>query len=130
MSSVEVSIFKDRATGDPVEAKYIVHGSAKSWANLDGTGTIALRDSLNVSSVVDNGVGDYGFSFTNAMATDNYTVAGTCGNSIGAASTGTAIRPYGELATALVINTHALTGVSVFTFDPTRTYLQVHGDLA
>ena len=50
----------------------LVRGTAASWANLDGTGTIALRDSENVSSVVDNGTGDYTFNLSNAAANVNY----------------------------------------------------------
>jgi hypothetical protein len=72
MSNLSLSTLIDRATGDTVEAKYIVHGSAKAWANLNGTGTIALRDSFNVSSVVDNGTGDYTFNFSNAMSNANF----------------------------------------------------------
>jgi hypothetical protein len=56
--------------------KSLVRGVASAWANLNGTGTIALRDSLNVSSVVDNEVGDYSFNLTNFMAATNYTVSG------------------------------------------------------
>jgi hypothetical protein len=67
-NKVLTNTFEHRATGDSVPAQYLVHGSAKAWANLNGTGTIALRDSLNVSSVVDNGVGQYQYNLTNAMA--------------------------------------------------------------
>jgi hypothetical protein len=63
--------------------KSLVRGVASAWANLDGTGTIALRDSLNVSSVVDNGTGDYTKNFTNAMANANYsTVFGVSANTL------------------------------------------------
>jgi hypothetical protein len=47
----------------------------KVWVNFDGTGTIAIRDSFNVSSLIDNGTGDYTINFTNAMADTNYAVA-------------------------------------------------------
>ena len=46
--------------------------AAKSWCNLNGTGTIALRDSFNTSSVTDNGTGDYRFIFSSAMSDANY----------------------------------------------------------
>ena len=52
--------------------QYVVRGSAKAWANLNGTGTIALRDSLNVSSVVDNGTGDYTFNWSNNFANADF----------------------------------------------------------
>ena len=50
----------------------VVNGSAKAWANLNGQGTIALRDSFNVSSVSDLATGTYDFNFTNAMSDANY----------------------------------------------------------
>lgn len=46
--------------------------ATKAWANLNGTGTIALRDSDNIASVTDNGTGDYTFNLTTAMANTNY----------------------------------------------------------
>ena len=46
-------------------------GLAKSWATLDGTGTIALRDSFNHSSATDNGTGDYTFNFNNDFSDRN-----------------------------------------------------------
>jgi len=49
--------------------------TAKAWANFDGEGTIALRDSHNVSSLTDHGVGDYTISFTNNL-TSNYVTVG------------------------------------------------------
>jgi hypothetical protein len=57
MSKLITQTIEELATGDSVGAKYVVHGTAKAWANLNGTGTIALRDSFGVSSVVDNGTG-------------------------------------------------------------------------
>ena len=44
----------------------------KAWVNFNGTGTVAIRDSYNVSSITDNGNGDYTVNFTNAMANANY----------------------------------------------------------
>ena len=52
----------------------LYRGLAKVWANLDGTGTVNLRDSLNVSSVTDNGTGDYTTHITNAMNAATYPV--------------------------------------------------------
>jgi len=46
--------------------------TASAWVNFDGTGTVAIRDSFNVSSVTDNGTGDYTVTFTTAMANANY----------------------------------------------------------
>ena len=49
--------------------------AAKAWANLNGTSTIALRDSFNVSSATDAGTGNYTINLTNAISDENYAVA-------------------------------------------------------
>ena len=46
----------------------------RAWVNFNGTGTVAIRDSGNVSSITDNGTGDYTVNFTNAMPDANYSV--------------------------------------------------------
>lgn len=49
----------------------------RAWVNFNGTGTVAIRASGNVSSITDNGVGDYTVNFTNAMPDANYSVNGS-----------------------------------------------------
>ena len=51
---------------------------ARAWVNFNGTGTVAIRASGNVSSITDNGVGDYTVNFTNAMPDANYATVTTC----------------------------------------------------
>jgi len=46
--------------------------SARAWVNFNGVGTVAIRGSGNVSSITDNGVGDYTVNFTTAMPDANY----------------------------------------------------------
>jgi hypothetical protein len=46
--------------------------TAKAWVNFNGTGTVAIRASGNVSSITDNGTGDYTVNFTTALADANY----------------------------------------------------------
>ena len=48
-------------------------GIAKAWVNFDGTGTPTIRSSFNVSSITDNGTGDYTLNFTTAMPNTTYT---------------------------------------------------------
>ena len=52
----------------------------RAWVNFNGTGTVAIRASGNVSSITDNGTGDYTVNFTTAMPDANYSV--TTGGSI------------------------------------------------
>ena len=53
--------------------------SARAWVNFNGTGTVAIRDSGNVSSITDNGTGNYTMNFTTAMPDTNYTLTGMAG---------------------------------------------------
>lgn len=46
----------------------------RAWVNFNGTGTVAIRASGNVTSITDNGVGDYTVNFTTAMPDANYCV--------------------------------------------------------
>ena len=55
--------------------------SARAWVNFNGTGTVAIRDSGNVSSITDNGTGDYTVNFTTAMSDANYCSTGSAGDS-------------------------------------------------
>ena len=50
--------------------------NAKAWVNFNGTGTVAIRSSYNVSSITDNGTGDYTVNFTTALADANYSLQG------------------------------------------------------
>lgn len=48
----------------------------RAWVNFNGTGTVAIRASGNVSSITDNGTGDYTMNFTNAMPDGDYVFVG------------------------------------------------------
>jgi hypothetical protein len=45
----------------------------RAWVNFNGTGTVAIRASGNVTSITDNNTGDYTVNFTNALPDANYT---------------------------------------------------------
>ena len=60
----------------------------RAWVNFNGTGTVALRASGNVTSVSDGGTGVYTINFTNAMPDANFSWAGSANT----ASTNTQIR--------------------------------------
>ena len=51
----------------------------RAWVNFNGTGTVAIRASGNVSSITDNGVGDYTVNFTTAMPDTSYAFSGAAG---------------------------------------------------
>jgi hypothetical protein len=53
----------------------------RAWVNFNGTGTVAIRASGNVSSITDNGTGQYGVNFTAVMPDTNYSFVGLARNS-------------------------------------------------
>ena len=53
--------------------------ACRAWVNFNGTGTVAIRASGNVSSITDNGTGNYTVNFTTAMPDANYAALATCG---------------------------------------------------
>lgn len=50
--------------------------ACRAWVNFNGTGTPSIRASGNVSSITDNGVGDYTINFTSSMPNTNYSLSG------------------------------------------------------
>jgi hypothetical protein len=48
--------------------------ASRAWVNFNGTGTVAIRGSGNVTSITDNGAGDYTVNFTTAITDVNYAV--------------------------------------------------------
>jgi hypothetical protein len=54
---------------------------ARAWVNFNGTGTVAIRASVNVTSITDNGTGDYTVNFTTAMPDADYAFSVGCATS-------------------------------------------------
>jgi hypothetical protein len=71
MSTLRVTTVTNPSGGQPT-----IDGLARAWVNFNGTGTVAIRASLNVSSITDNGTGDYTVNFTTALADANYAAMG------------------------------------------------------
>ena len=71
-SELRVNTLKDASGNNSVAMSTVAGASNKAWNSIDGTGTLAIRDSFNVSSVSDDGTGDYRTTFTSAMVNDDY----------------------------------------------------------
>jgi hypothetical protein len=84
MSTIKTNTLQNVAGTLSVPVDTVVQGSAKAWVNFSGTSvtspfTIAnggIRAAFNVSSITDNGLGDYTINFTTAMTDANYAVVG------------------------------------------------------
>jgi len=77
--------------------------ACRAWVNFNSTGTVAIRAAGNVSSITDNGVGDFTVNFTTAMPDVNYSTIGMCGD-----------LTYGS-ATYLEGTTYSTTAVRILT---------------
>jgi hypothetical protein len=97
--------------------------SCRAWVNFNGTGTVAIRASGNVSSITDNGTGDYTVNFTTAMVDANYAFSGMGGN------TTTALvcvsQPQGSFAPTTSAVRIQTTFVNASLTDPTTISVQV-----
>ena len=122
MSTITVTNIK--ATGET--ASRAVSGVAAAWIDYKGTSTNAIMDSSNMSSVTDNGTGDYTMTFSNAMATAEYCITDGTYRSSGSNSPG--ITGFESPTANNYIHNHWNSGISVS--DMFRTYSQVNGDLA
>jgi len=81
MSTIKTDTLSNVAGSKTVPMNTVVDGSAKAWVNFNGTGTVAIRASGNVSSITDDGTGQYTVSFTNALSDANYAASVTAGGS-------------------------------------------------
>jgi len=72
-------------TGEGTATMQLQQGLSKAWVNFQGTSTVSIRDSLNQTSLVDNGTGAYKVGFTNNMNNGDYSlcVAGGSGGVYG-----------------------------------------------
>ena len=59
------------------ESDNVAKRTAKAWVNFNGTGTPAIRDDFNVSSLTDHGSGDYTINFSTALASADYCAVGS-----------------------------------------------------
>jgi hypothetical protein len=77
MSEIRANTISDAAGTGPVTltGQY----AAKAWVNFNGTGTVAIRESGNVTSITDNGTGNYTVNFTTALTDADYAVSGSAG---------------------------------------------------
>ena len=61
--------------------------ACRAWVNFNGTGTVAIRASGNVTGITDNGTGDYTVNFTTAMVDADYAVSAFGPNRIDSTNT-------------------------------------------
>jgi len=91
MSTLRLDTIQDQAGNNASTPDEIYSGRAKAWVNFNGTfgtspftiGNGGIRAAFNVSSITDNGTGDYTMNFTTALPDANYAVTGCYGTTSG-----------------------------------------------
>jgi len=82
MSTLSVGTIQSNTTSPPTinnSAGTAIGTFCRAWVNFNGTGVVAIRASFNVTSITDNGTGDYTVNFTTAFADANYAITVTSG---------------------------------------------------
>lgn len=110
MSTLRVSNIQDTSGGNTSTPAAIASGRAKAWININvSTGVPTARSQYNVSSIADNGVGNYTLTFVTGTFTDtNYAGVSAVSNGV------SAIRVYSVQPAPLTATT-----CQVFTTGPT-----------
>jgi hypothetical protein len=128
-SELRVTTIANNAGSESVNTTYVVNGSAKAWVNFNGTGTVAARDSLNFSSLTDEGTGDYTVTISNAMGNTDYSCGGSSQQNV-AGTRGDFV--VGLHSTAQTTTTRRLSTVDSggTATDALVVNLQIFGDLA
>jgi len=80
MSTAKFDTLSNLAGTRSIATDRVAQGTAAAWVNFNGTGTVAIRASFNVSSITDNGTGDYTLNFTTALPDVNYGATATAGS--------------------------------------------------
>tara|TARA_E500000318_G_C3400628_1_gene149684 strand:- start:43 stop:525 length:483 start_codon:yes stop_codon:yes gene_type:complete len=68
------------------EANNIKQRLCKVWVNFNGSGTVAIRDDFNVSSITDSSTGEYLVNFSTALANNDNAMFVSAGKAGGAPS--------------------------------------------
>ena len=79
MSTLKLDTLSNKAGTASVPSDTVVSGTAKAWVSFNGTGTPAVLRAFNVSSITDNGTGNYQVNFTSSLANTTYSGQATAG---------------------------------------------------
>jgi hypothetical protein len=93
--------------------------ACRAWVNFNGTGTVAIRASGNVTSITDNGTGDYTVNFTTAMSDANYSAVSTSSNYL------TVLNTYGAVFTTTAVRVFCWQTNITTAVDPTIASVQI-----
>ena len=117
MSTIKAANVQNTGSGAPTfknSSGTEVGQLCRAWVSFNGTGTVAIKDSFNVSSITDIDTGRYAMNFSTAMANANYCFAGNTSSD-------------GDSGNETILSAHGGTAptASAFTMRTTKT---INGD--
>ena len=123
MSDIRANTISDAAGTGPIDL--YKQSAAKVWVNFNGTGTIAIRDSFNVSSLTDNGSGDYDVNFTSSFDSVNHAGSGLAGDD----------GHFASYRNGIGLNSASMANIAITIYSGSRTDMDLvtfvtNGDLA
>jgi hypothetical protein len=121
----------EHSTAGSLDTSYVVNGSAKAWGKFS-TGFTSVLDSLNISSLDDDGTGNGGANFSSAFANANYS---TAQNVVWAIGTGNQVRTVAgdsQATSSFEFSTGYVDGSGQWTYYDAdiQPSVQINGDLA
>ena len=82
MSTLKVNNLQDINGANNSTPEQVAQGRAKAWVDFNGQGTLAIRDSFNVSSITDNATGNYTVNFSSTFPNAHYAAFANAGNGV------------------------------------------------
>jgi len=123
MSTIVISNIK--ATGET--ASRAVSGVAAAWVNINGDGTAAIQQSQNISSLTDNGTGEYTVSFTNNFNSTRHASVASCGDDTSSYDSVVSLDPFPSASEQYVLCWDLIDHILE---DQLVVSITTHGDLA
>ena len=111
-------------TEKSIDTSYIFNGVAKVWIKFDMSSSFTNEDSFNVSSLDDDGTGDFGLNFSNNMANANYPAPASAGE-----DNANVLTNFGTVATSSMDGQTRQTQANS-AIDKTNNSVCILGDLA
>ena len=133
-NKIKTNVFEGQTTagsitvqGEGTATTNLQQGLAKGWVNFNSS-TVA-RDSFNISTLDDDGTGDYTAHFTTAFSNDDFSV--TSGGANGSASaTAYHLSTFDHSTSSVEMESFAVSASSVAKADRSQNNMMAHGDLA
>ena len=125
MSTLKVNNIQTASGGSNSTPAEIQSGRAKAWVNFNGGGTVAIRDSFNVSSITDHNTGQYSVTYATAMSNDDYASLITTQAGLTAYGYGTGDNSQ---TTSALVNIFTIVGSNGTTQDASCVSVAIFGD--